>query len=77
VYRFDFAPERCSLSTGHEFDDSGDLVHRIAASALCGWIARRKSFFYVRAYSRRLGMLYELERLSNGVRVTPVALPDL
>lgn len=76
-YRFDFAAEPCCLSVGNEFDRSADLVHRIAVSALCGWIARRKSFFYVRAYSRRLATLYELERLGSGARVTPVALPDL
>lgn len=44
---------------------SADLVHRVAASALWGWIARRKSFFYVRAYSRRFATLYALERLGN------------
>src|SRR6266851_578077 len=30
-----------------------DIVNRIAASALAGCMAHEKSFFYVRAYSRR------------------------
>lgn len=38
---------------------------------------RRKSFFYVRAYSRRFTTLHELERPGNEVRVDPDALPDL
>lgn len=38
---------------------------------------RRKSFFYVRAYSRRFTTLHELERPGNEVRVDPDALSDL
>jgi hypothetical protein len=67
----------CGLSESDEFSASAAGVHRLAASALCGSIARRKSFFYVRAYSRRFATLYALERLGNGAQVTPVTLPDL
>ena len=76
-YRFDFASEPGGFSTSDGPGASSDLVHRVAASALCGWIARRKSFFYVRAYSRRFTTLYRLERAGDAARVTPVAIPDL
>jgi hypothetical protein len=52
-------------------------VHRIAASALTGWIERRKSFFYVRAYSRRFTTLYQLERKGETVRLKSLVPPDL
>jgi hypothetical protein len=53
------------------------IVHRIAASALAGWIERRKSFFYVRAYSRRWSGVYDLDRESGGaVSLQPLELQD-
>jgi hypothetical protein len=47
-----------------------DMRHRIAASALIGWIERRKSFFNVRAYSRRSSVLYE--SATRGPAISPV-----
>jgi UDP-MurNAc hydroxylase len=76
-YRFDFGAQRSGLSSGSELDAPADIAHRIGASALAGWIERRKSFFYVRAYSRRFTTLYGLERAGDGVRLKPLALPDL
>ncbi|MCH7478541.1 MAG: hypothetical protein IIA14_10635 [SAR324 cluster bacterium] len=66
----------------HFADGSGaappaDLVHRIAASALVGWMERRKSFFYVRGYSRRTGTVYRLARAGQQVALEPVPLPAL
>ena len=49
-----------SLSERNGFHPA-DIVHQIAASALAGWIERRKSFFYVCAYSRRYTTRYRLE----------------
>lgn len=54
-----------------------DVTHRIAASALLGWTEHRKSFFYVRALSRRHGALHHLEWHGEAVALTPVNLPDL
>ena len=54
-----------------------NVVHQIAASALYGWILRRKSFFYVRAYSRRFTMSHRVYRDDAGAHVIPVQLPDL
>ncbi len=54
-----------------------NVVHRIAASALYGWILRRKSFFYVRAYSRRFTASHRVYRDDAGAHVIPVQLPDL
>ena len=45
--------------------------------APAGWIDRRKSFFYVRAYSRRYATLYRVEAQGGGAQVTPVVLPNL
>jgi hypothetical protein len=44
---------------------------------LAGWIERRKSFFYVRAYFRRYATLYRVEAQGGDAQVTPVVLPDL
>jgi hypothetical protein len=51
-YRFDFGGKSAGLTCGPKLSGPVDTVHRIAASALAGWIERRKSFFYVRAYSQ-------------------------
>jgi hypothetical protein len=49
----------------------------IAASALIGWIERRKSFFYVRAYSRRSSVLYQTSANGDKLDLQPIVLPDL
>jgi hypothetical protein len=54
-----------------------NVVHQIAASALYGWILRRKSFFYVRAYARRFTTYHRVYGNAGGVHVIPVPLPDL
>lgn len=54
-----------------------NVIHQIAASALNGWILRRKSFFYVRAYSRRFSTYHRVYGNFAGVHVIPVPLPDL
>ena len=53
------------------------FVHRIAASALADWITNAKSFFFVRAWSRREQLAYRLEREGDEVTVDRVMLPDL
>jgi L-ascorbate metabolism protein UlaG (beta-lactamase superfamily) len=72
-YRFDLARVPVRLERSNE----ADMVHRIAASALVGWIERRKSFFYVRGYSRRSSILYRLFRVGPHVEVEEQLLPDL
>ena len=62
---------------GAEAAEPADLVHRIAASALAGWIEHNKSYFYVRAYSRRYGTLYDLTARGRQVRLERRPLPDL
>jgi hypothetical protein len=37
-----------------------DAGHRIVASALTAWMARQKTYFYLRAFSRKWSTLYEL-----------------
>jgi len=76
--RFDFSSQPSALRTGEDPDGGADIVHRIAASALAGWIERRRSFFYVRGYSRRWNGVYKLGRAQSGaVSLEPLALPDL
>ena len=72
-YRFDLANDPVRLERGGE----ADVVHRIAASALVGWVERKKSFFYVRGYSRCSSVLYRLSRAGQRVRVEEQPLPDL
>ena len=50
-YRFEFDEHAMRIVTGATAP--ADIVNRIAASALAGCMAHEKSFFYVRAYSRR------------------------
>jgi L-ascorbate metabolism protein UlaG (beta-lactamase superfamily) len=76
-YRFDFSGRSAGLTCELKLSGPVDTVHRIAASALAGWIERRKSFFYVRAYSRRFSSLYELSGQDERIRIKPVVLPDL
>jgi UDP-MurNAc hydroxylase len=54
-----------------------DLVHRIAASALAGWAEHRRSFFSVRASSRRYGTVYTLRREDEKIALDARSLPDL
>jgi hypothetical protein len=61
---------------GHGEPDA-DLVHRIAASALASWAEHRRSFFSVRAYSRRYGTVYTLAQDNTAVALGTVPLPDL
>ena len=58
-------------------DSQANVVHQIAASALNGWILRRKSFFYIRAYSRRFTTHHRIYGDAAGVHAMPVQLPDL
>lgn len=74
-FRFDETAPR--LYSGGGAAPPADLVHRIAASALVGWLERRKSFFFVRSYSRRHGTVYRLERVGKQMVLEPVPLPDL
>ncbi|MFQ5984093.1 MAG: MBL fold metallo-hydrolase, partial [Alphaproteobacteria bacterium] len=75
-YCIDFGHDAPGLSR-EEAAPNTDAIHKIAASALVGWIEHRKSFFYVRAYSRRFTTLYHLAREGGAVRVEPEPLPDL
>lgn len=76
-YRFEFDPETVRLLSGPEAEGTADMVHQIAASALAGWIEHTKSYFYVRAYSRRYGTPYKLYLEEGGVRLERQPLPDL
>ncbi len=75
-YRFEFDAERVRVVSGEEAAPA-DIVNRIAASALAGWIAHEKSFFYARAYSRRYDTLYTVAAADGDVRLERRALPDL
>ncbi len=73
----DFGTDPPAFSKTGAQAPEADLVHRIAASALAGWAEHRRSFFSVRAYSRRSGTMYELGRDDGGVLLQDRALPDL
>ena len=77
--RFDlnFHPDPAQFSEAGVGEREADLVHRIAASALAGWAEHRRSFFSVRAYSRRFGTVYALCHDNAAVALDAVTLPDL
>jgi len=74
-YRFDFGVNPVRLGTGPRAD--ADIVHKIAASALAQWIEHKKSYFYVRGYSRRYQTLCEMSAEATEVRLKRRPLPDL
>lgn len=76
-YRFEFDAETVRMRTGMAAVVAADIVNRIAASALAGWIAHEKSFFYVRAYSRRYETLHTVAAAAGDVQVERRVLPDL
>jgi len=73
----DFGADPPRLSEARDAGPEADLVHRIAASALAGWVEHRRSFFSVRAYSRRFGTVYSLERDECRVALEARTLPDV
>jgi L-ascorbate metabolism protein UlaG (beta-lactamase superfamily) len=76
-FDIDFTTGRTQLCEVGERGPEADLVHRISASALAGWAEHRRSFFSVRATSRRFGTVYALGRDGSRVTLEAHALPDL
>lgn len=76
-YRFEFDEHAVGIVAGAEAAMPADIVNRIAASALAGWVAHEKSFFYVRAYSRRYQTLYVVSTAGSEARLQRRPLPDL
>jgi hypothetical protein len=74
-WTLDFRANPLQLSRG--LDPRANVVHRIAASALTGWIQRRLGWFTVRAYSRRYSTLCSTGREPSSVRVEAISLHDL
>jgi L-ascorbate metabolism protein UlaG (beta-lactamase superfamily) len=74
-WTIDFRTDPIGLQ--RERNSQANVIHQIAASALNGWILRRKSFFYVRAFSRRFSTCHRVYGNAAGVDVIPVQLPDL
>jgi UDP-MurNAc hydroxylase len=55
-----------------------DAAQRVTASALTAWATREKTYFYLRAFSRKLSTLYALDRAADGkVTVSRQNVPDL
>jgi hypothetical protein len=69
--------QRPRVTDGSGVGPRSDLVHRIAASALTGWSRHARSFFSVRASSRRSGEVRQPVRDRDGVRLETHPLPDL
>jgi L-ascorbate metabolism protein UlaG (beta-lactamase superfamily) len=76
-YQFDFGGQPPRVADGSGVGPPSDLVHRIAASALTGWSRHARSFFSVRASSRRCGEVRLPVRDGDGVRLETRPLPDL
>lgn len=55
-----------------------DAGHRIVASALCAWLTHEKSYFYLRAFSRKWSHVYTLVVAPDGgISTTPSEPEDL
>lgn len=75
AWSLDFRKQPPQLS--RDLDPRANVVHRIAASALTGWIRRQLGWFTVRAYSRRYATLCRVSRCASKVQVETIDLPDL
>jgi UDP-MurNAc hydroxylase len=76
-FDIDFTTGQAQLCEVGAGGPEADLVHRISASALAGWAEHRRSFFSVRATSRRFGTVYALGRDDSRVALDAHTLPDL
>ena len=76
-YRFTFGDAPPRMETGDAAWAPADMVHRIAASALTAWLAREKTYFYLRAFSRKVSTLYALEPADGRVTLAPSKVSDL
>lgn len=76
-YRFDLRGAEPSVQAGEAAEAPSDAVHRIVASALTSWLAHDKSYFYLRAFSRRSNMVYTVSSDGGRVAVVPHELRDL
>jgi len=76
-YRFDFTKDMVSVQNGMGVAEETDMAHQIVASALVDWIDHKKSFFYLRAHSRRYQNVCDMSSEDGKVRVKPLLLPDL
>ena len=74
-WTLDFRANPLQLSRG--LDPRANVVHRIAASALTGWIQHRLGWLSVRAYSRRYSTLCSISGHASSLRVEAASLPDL
>lgn len=68
---------RPTVSSPAEGAVEADATHRIAASALVEWLDRDRTFFSVRALSRRSAAGYQLAGDPPTVDLSPQPLPDL
>ena len=75
--RVQFNDDSPTIEEGVETLPPTGTVHRIAASALCAWVSRQKSYFYFRGFSRRSSTFHTVERTPSGVSVQAKDLPDL
>jgi hypothetical protein len=73
----DFAANPARLAATPAEPPEADLVHRVAASVLAGWAQHHRSFFSVRASSRRYGTVYRIRHDTTRVRLETQSLPDL
>jgi hypothetical protein len=54
-----------------------DAGHRIVASALTAWVAGEKSYFYLRAFSRKWNNIHALQVAEGKAVLHPKNLKDL
>lgn len=75
LWQFDFQGHGITVS--REPRREADMIHKIAAAALLDWTLRRRSFSYVRAYSRRASTLYRAFAGGSTTYLQRMDLPDL
>lgn len=75
--RIDFAGQEPRFERGDGTAAPSDAGHRIVASALGAWAAHEKSYFYLRAFSRKWSSLYVLSMTDGHAVVAPKQPQDL
>ncbi|HET9623453.1 MAG TPA: MBL fold metallo-hydrolase [Kofleriaceae bacterium] len=72
-----FAADGPAITHHEDRCPPADAGHRIVASALTAWVAREKSYFYLRAFSRQWNLLYTLATDHARAAVEPARPQDL
>jgi L-ascorbate metabolism protein UlaG (beta-lactamase superfamily) len=75
--RIAFEADAPRFEAGAAGPGEADTIHHIAASALTAWLSRERTYFYLRAFSRKFTTHYVLHKADGRASVEPKPIEDL